>query len=133
MLLDATFNATTGGILAAAIEVHKALGPGLLESSYMQCLLFELAARKLRYVTQHAIPIVYKGMRLDSSYRVDLIVEDRVVVEVKSVTVLLPVHHAQLLTYMKRTGCPAGLLINFNEARLMDGVKRLLNAGRAGG
>lgn len=107
--------------------MHRTLGPGLLESTYSQCLKFELNARKLRYVSQHSIPIVYKGMSLESHYRVDLIVEDCVVVEVKSVSAILPVHHAQLLTYMKLTGCPAGLLINFNEARLMDGVKRLLN------
>jgi GxxExxY protein len=132
MLVDGTFTATTHEILAAAIEVHKTLGPGLLESTYSQCLLFELSTRKLRFVTQHSIPLVYKGVAFDSSYRVDLIVEGCVVVEVKSVTAILPVHRAQLLTYMKLTECPAGLLINFNEARLMDGVKRLLNTRPAG-
>jgi GxxExxY protein len=127
VLIDGTFTAASHETLGAAIEVHRTLGPGLLESTYSQCLKFELNARKLRYVSQHSIPIVYKGMSLESHYRVDLIVEDCVVVEVKSVSAILPVHHAQLLTYMKLTGCPAGLLINFNEARLMDGVKRLLN------
>ena len=127
MLIDASFNSFTGDILGAAIEVHRTLGPGLLESTYAQCLHFELTARKLRYVSQHAIPIVYKGMPLDTSYRVDLIVEDCVVVEVKSVAALLGVHQAQILTYMKLTGCPVGLLINFNVARLMDGVKRVIN------
>ena len=127
MLIDASFNATTGEILSAAIEVHGTLGPGLLESTYSQCLQFELATRKLRYVTQRAIPIVYKGMRLDTSYRVDLIVEDCIVVEVKSVAAILAVHQAQILTYMTLTGCPAGLLINFNVPKLMDGVKRLVN------
>ena len=127
MLIDASFNATTGEILSAAIEVHRTLGPGLLESTYSQCLQFELGVRKLRFVTQRAIPIVYKGMSLDTSYRVDLIVEDRVVVEVKSVTAILAVHQAQILTYMTLTGCPAGLLINFNVPKLMEGVKRLVN------
>ena len=106
MLIEAPFNTVTGEILSAAIEVHRALGPGLLESNYMPCLQFELAARNLRFVTQRAVPIVYKGLRLDAGYRIDLIVED---------------------TYLHLTGCPAGLLINFNVPRLMDGVKRLIN------
>ena len=130
MLIDAPFNTITGEILSAAIEVHRTLGPGLLESTYSGCLQFELTARKLRFATQRAIPIVYKGMQLDTSYRVDLIVEDLVVVETKAVTTLLKVHEAQVLTYMKLTDCPAGLLINFNVPRLMDGVKRLLLPGR---
>ena len=127
MLMEASFDETTGEILGAAIEVHRNLGPGLLESTYSECLQFELAARKLRYVTQHRLPLVYKGKPLDTSYRVDLIVEDCVVVEVKSVTAIQPVHHAQIMTYMRLTGCPAGLLINFDVARLMDGVKRFVN------
>jgi GxxExxY protein len=126
MLIDAPFNAVTGEILSAAIEVHRIVGPGLLESTYAPCLQFELSARKLRFATQRAIPIVYKGMQLDTSYRVDLIVEDLVVVETKSVATLLAVHQAQVLTYMKLTDCPAGLLINFNVPKLMDGVKRLV-------
>jgi GxxExxY protein len=107
MLIEAPFNETTGEIIAAAIEVHRSLGPGLLESTYSECLQIELAMRKLRYVTQHTLPIVYKGRTLDTSYRVDLIVEDCVVVEVKSVTAILPVHRAQVLTYLRLTGCPA--------------------------
>jgi len=130
MLIDAPFNETTGEVIAAAIEVHRALGPGLLESTYSECLQMELAMRRLRYVTQHALPIVYKGRTLDTSYRVDLIVEDCVVVEVKSVTAILPVHHAQVLTYLRLTGCPTGLLINFEVAKLMDGVRRILNPPR---
>ena len=130
MLIDAPFNTITGEILSAAIEVHRTIGPGLLESTYAPCLQFELSARKLRFVTQRAIPIVYKGMQLDTSYRVDLIVEDVVVVETKAVAALLAVHQAQVLTYMKLTDCPAGLLINFNVPRLMDGVKRLVLPGR---
>lgn len=96
----------------------------------MACLQFELAARDLRYVAQRAVPIVYKGVALDTSYRVDLIVEDVVVVEMKSVDRLLPVHQAQVLTYMGLTGCPAGLLINFNVPTLIDGVQRLINRPR---
>jgi GxxExxY protein len=130
MLIDAPFNAITGEILSAAIEVHRTLGPGLLESTYTPCLQFELHARKLRFITQRSIPIVYKGIALDTSYRVDLIVEDMVIVETKSVAALLKVHEAQALTYMKLTDCPAGLLINFNVPRLMDGVKRLVLPGR---
>ena len=103
------------------------LGPGLLESTYMPCLQYELAARRLRYVAQRLIPITYKGIALDTSYRIDLIVEDLVVVETKSVERLLAVHQAQVLTYLGLTGCPAGLLINFNVPKLVDGVKRVLN------
>jgi len=121
------FNHITGQILAAAIEVHRVLGPGLLESIYVPPLHFELTARKLRFVTQRAVPIVYKGMALDAVYRIDLIVEDLVVVEVKAVASVAQVHQAQVLTYLALTDCPIGLLINFNVPRLMDGVKRLIN------
>jgi len=121
------FNDITHRIIAAAIEVHRNLGPGLLESIYTHCLHYELTARKLRFVAQRPIPIVYKGMSMEACYRIDLIVEDLVVVEMKSVAAILPVHQAQLLTYMGLTECPAGLLINFNVPRLMDGVKRLIN------
>jgi GxxExxY protein len=127
MLIEASFNDTTSAILASAIEVHRNLGPGLLESTYSECLQFELADRKIRYVTQHRLPLVYKGRPLDTSYRVDLIVENHVVVEVKAVAAIQPVHHAQILTYMKLTGCPAGLLINFYVPKLIDGVKRFIN------
>jgi GxxExxY protein len=122
------FDHITGPVLGSAIEVHRTLGPGLLESIYMRCLQFELAARNLRFVVQRTIPITYKGATLDANCYVDLVVEDLVVVEVKSVASLLPVHHAQTLTYMRLTGCPAGLLLNFNVPRLMDGVKRLINS-----
>jgi GxxExxY protein len=127
MLIDAEFNHITQQILAGAIEAHRALGPGLLESIYAPCLQYELRARELRFITQRAVPIVYKGMTLDGCYRVDLIVEDCVVVELKSAAALVPVHQAQVLTYLGLTDCPVGLLINFNVPRLMDGVKRLLN------
>jgi GxxExxY protein len=127
MLLDASFNAITHEIIGAAIEVHRTLGPGLLESTYIPCLRYELSARNLRFVAERRLPIVYKTMPLDVMYRVDLIVEDLVVIEVKSVATLLSVHEAQLLTYLALTGCPAGLLINFNVAKLTDGVKRLIS------
>src|SRR5688572_32929352 len=104
MLIDASYNTLTGQILSAAIEVHRTLGPGLLESTYMPCLQFELGARKLRFVTQRSVPIVYKGMRLDAGYRLDLIVEDAIVVEVKSIPTLLAVHQAQVVTYLRLTG-----------------------------
>ncbi len=93
----------------------------------MRCLLFELAERGLRYETERRVPVVYKTVPLDTSYRVDLIVDGLVLVEVKTVASLLTVHEAQVLTYMVLTGCPAGLLINFNVAKLTDGVKRLIN------
>lgn len=127
VLVDASVNVITGQIIGAAIEVHRILGPGLLESTYMPCLQFELAAGKRRFVAERAVPIRYKGMELDAKYRIDLLVEDLVIVEMKSVDRLLPVHQAQVLTYMRLTGCPAGLLINFNVPRLIDGVKRLIN------
>ena len=127
LLDDDALNELTGNILAAAIDVHRELGPGLLESIYMECLENELKARGLRFVRQVTVPITYKGTRLRSSYRVDLIVEDKVVVEVKSVETLAPVCKAQVLTYMRVTGKTAGLLINFDVPRLMDGVKRLIN------
>lgn len=126
-----TFNDLTGGILGAAIEVHRHLGPGLLESIYSVCLHYELAARGLRYVAQSPVPVVYKTLKLEAFYRVDLIVEDIVVVEIKSVAAITPVFKSQLLTYMKLTECPAGLLINFNVPKLVDGVARMLNP-RAG-
>jgi GxxExxY protein len=127
MIIDAALNLTTGQIIGAAIEVHRILGPGLLESTYTECLKIELDNRELRYVSELSIPIVYKGTTLSSAYRIDLIVDERVVVEVKSVATLLPVHDAQVLTYLKLTARPLGLLINFNEARLVDGVHRIVN------
>lgn len=128
MLIDPNaFNHITQSILASAIEVHRRLGPGLLESIYMPCLHYELSTRKLRFIVQKPMPIVYKGFELDAMYRVDLIVEDQIVVEVKAAAVLLPLHQSQTLTYMRLAQCPVGLLINFNVPKLMDGVKRLIS------
>ena len=122
-----TFNGVTREIIGAAIEVHRVLGPGLLESVYQPCLQYELAAKKMRFVVQRSIPITYKSLPLSASYRVDLIVEDLVIVEVKSVAELAPIHEAQLLTYLRLTGYPVGLLINFNVPRLVQGVQRVIN------
>jgi GxxExxY protein len=127
MLIDAPFNATTQRILNAAIEVHRTIGPGLLESAYVECLEVELTERKMRFERQRIVPIFYKGRRLVTTYRADLIVEDLVIVEVKSMATTLAIHEAQVITYLKLTGHAAGLLINFNVPRLMDGVKRLIN------
>jgi GxxExxY protein len=120
-------NALTGEIIGAGIEVHRVFGPGLLESSYLPCLEHELRARRLHYVTQYPVPLIYKGLKLEPSYRVDLIVEGEVIVELKSVERVLAVHEAQLLTYLRLTGCPVGLLINFNVPKLVDGVVRRAN------
>lgn len=128
MLLDNTrLNSLTSDILGAAIEVHRVLGPGLLESIYQACVQFELANRGLRFIVQQPLPITYKATRLQATYRVDLIVEDLVIVEIKCVDIISPVHKAQVMTYLRLAGIPAGLLINFNVARLMDGVRRLIN------
>jgi GxxExxY protein len=114
----------TGQIIAAAIEVHRALGPGLLESVYHACLAHELSLRQLTYEQEKALPIEYKGIRVDGGYRIDFIVENKVVVELKAIDILLPVHEAQLLTYLKLTGCKVGLLINFNVPVLTQGILR---------
>jgi len=132
MLIDTTFNEVTHNIIGAAIEVHRNLGPGLLESTYLPCLQFELSSRDIRFEMQRSIPIRYKQATLAATYRIDLIVEDQVIVELKSVERLLSVHDAQLLTYLRLTNSPAGLLINFNVAKLTEGVKRLLNARYVG-
>jgi GxxExxY protein len=127
------FNALTRRIIGCAIEVHRHLGPGLLESSYQECLARELALHRLPFRAQQSAPVIYKGVRLEASYRLDLIVEGVVVVEVKAVTSINAVHHAQVLTYMRIADCPVGLLINFNVPRLIDGVTRLVNAKAATG
>ena len=134
MLVEASFNRITGDVIASAIEVHRTLGPGLLESTYLTCLRYELAERQLRFVTQERLPLVYKGIVLNASYRLDLVVEDTVIVEVKSVAKLEPVYDAQVLTYLNLSGRPVGLLINFNVPKLVDGVRRIINRSwRPGG
>jgi GxxExxY protein len=113
-------------IVDAAIKVHKALGPGLLESVYEQCLVHELTRRELRPQQQVALPIVYEGAKLDSGLRIDLLVNSLIIVEVKAVEALLPVHQSQLLTYLKLSGRRVGFLVNFNVPLLKDGLKRLV-------
>lgn len=115
----------TGVVLGAAIEVHRWLGPGLLESSYQACLCHELEERGLPFRRQVSLPLVYKGVRIDCGYRIDLIVSDSLIVEIKAVEQLIPIHDAQLLTYLRLTGIQLGLLINFNQRTLMSGVRRL--------
>ena len=117
-------NEITGLIIGKAIEVHKILGPGLLESAYQECLYFELNKLGLNVVREKSIPIRYKEIELDHGYRMDLLVEDTVVVEVKTVERLKKVHTAQILTYMRLGNYPLGLLINFNEMLLKSGVRR---------
>jgi len=120
-------NEITGKIIKAAIGVHRHLGPGLLESSYEECLCHELKLEEMIFKSQVPLPIMYKGIKLDCVYQMDLVVEDRVVVELKSVDKIMPIHEAQLLTYLKLSGYKIGLLINFNVTLLKDGIVRLSN------
>ncbi len=121
-----TDNEITHQIIGAAIEVHKHLGPGLLESAYEECLFHELQLRNLRVERQKAVPVVYKQTKLECGYRLDLLVEDRVVVELKSVEGLGPIHEAIILTYLRMSGHKLGLLINFNVSVLKDGIRRFI-------
>ena len=114
----------TGQIIGAAIEVHRELGPGLLESTYQACLAQEFSMRGLPFQREKPLPVEYKGHQLDCGYRLDFIVDEKVVVELKAVDEIHPVHQAQLLTYLKLTGCKVGLLINFNVPVLKDGITR---------
>ena len=120
-------NEITGAIVNSSMKVHSILGPGLLESAYQACLAHELRSRSLEVVTQVPLPVVYEGQKLEVGYRIDLLVENRVVVEVKSVEAIHPIHEAQLLSYMRLSGIPVGLLINFNVLRLREGVKRMVD------
>jgi len=117
-------NEITEAIIGASIEVHRALGPGLLESAYVQCLCYELRLRQIPFALEVSLPVVYKGLKLDCGYRVDLVVADSLVVEIKAVERLAPVHEAQLLTYLRLGGWKAALLINFNVPLLRDGIVR---------
>ena len=117
-------NTVTENIIGAAIEVHKSLGPGLLESVYEECLFYELSLRKLNVDRQIELSVNYKEVKLDIGYRLDFLVEDKVVVELKAVDKLISIHDAQLLTYMKLVNCSVGLLINFNVPVLKQGLRR---------
>jgi GxxExxY protein len=116
----------TGSILNCAYKVHSALGPGLLESAYEECLYYELEKAGLAVNKQKPMPLVYEERKLDLGYRIDLIIESKVIVEIKSVDAVNPVHLAQLMTYLKLSGCRIGFLINFNVLSLKEGIKRVI-------
>lgn len=116
----------TEQIIGAAIEVHRHLGPGLLESAYEECLCYEFHLRGLKFERQRPLPLEYKGIKLDCGYRMDIVVEEKVILELKVVDAIAPIHEAQLLTYLRLSGVKIGLIINFNVAVLKDGIKRLV-------
>jgi GxxExxY protein len=120
-------NRLTGTIIAAALRVHSALGPGLLESAYEACLLYELRKQGIRAISQVLLPVVYDGVTIDLGYRMDLLVEDSVVVELKCVDSINSVHEGQLLSYLRLSGKRVGLIVNFHVAHLRDGIRRFLN------
>ena len=124
---DGRLDRLTGMIVGAAMTVHSTLGPGLLEGVYEACLAYELRVRRLDVLQQHPLPIVYHDIRIEVGYRVDLLVEAEVVVELKAITKLLPVHKAQLLSYLRMSGLRTGLLLNFHTAHLRDGIHRVVN------
>ncbi len=120
-------NELSGRIIGLAMMVHTALGPGLLESAYEECLYYELYKAGLNVAKQKPLPLVYEDVHLECGYRVDLLVEHKIIVEIKSLESLHPIHSSQLLTYLKLSNCKLGLLINFNVPHLKDGIKRLVN------
>jgi GxxExxY protein len=122
-----SFNELTERVIGACIEIHRALGPGLLESAYEECLCHELGLAGIEFERQQPLPVRYKDVNLDCGYRLDLVVDRRLIVELKAVDHLLPIHEAQLLTYLKLSGLTLGLLINFNVPVLKAGIKRIAN------
>jgi len=120
-------NQLTGEVINAAIEVHRTLGPGLLESIYEECLCHEVGLKEIPYERQKELPIEYKGIKLNANFRLDVLVNKQLILEIKSCDTLLPIHEAQLLTYLKLTGLKIGLLINFNVPMLKNGIKRIAN------
>jgi GxxExxY protein len=120
------FDRLSNQIIGCAIEVHKNLGPGLLESTYEQCLAYELKRSNIPFKLQHNLPVEYKEVKLDCGYRIDMLIDDMIIVELKSVDNLLPIHQAQLLTYMKLSGVGIGLLMNFNVQFMKNGIKRMV-------
>ena len=120
------FDALSNRVIGCAIEVHRELGPGLLESAYEQCLAHELGRNGIKFQLQHPQPVQYKDIRLDCGYRIDMLVENKLILELKSVEEIKGIHEAQLLTYMKLAGVKIGLLINFNNTKLKDGIKRFV-------
>ncbi len=122
-----TENEISTKIIGAALEVHRHLGPGLLESAYEACLVYELKQLGLKVCQQQSLPVVYKNVKLDAGYRIDVLVENKVIIEIKSVETLAGIHTAQLLTYLRLKEMKLGLLINFNEVLLKNGIKRIVN------
>jgi GxxExxY protein len=120
-------NPITSKIIEAAIRIHRDIGPGLLEKAYWGCLCFELHSAGMRIETQKALPLIYRGVNIDCAYRADLIVEDLVVVEVKALNGLVPIHTRQLLTYLRLANCPLGLLLDFGGETMKAGIKRVIN------
>jgi GxxExxY protein len=120
------FDELSKRVIGCAIEVHRNLGPGLLESTYEQCLAHELKCAGLPFMLQHPLPVNYNGVKLDCGYRVDLLVDNKIIIELKSVDKVLPIHQAQLLTYMKLAGIKIGLLMNFNVRFMKNGIKRMV-------
>ena len=120
-------NQITETVIGCAIKIHRALGPGLLESAYEECLCYELKEARLSFRRQVPLPLNYKGVRLDCGYIMDVVVEDLIVIELKTVERILPIHEAQLITYLKLSGHSVGLLMNFNVALMKSGIKRLVN------
>lgn len=120
-------NAMSRVIVDSAMRVHSAVGPGLLESAYLSCLAYELGDRGLRVRTQVPLPVVYRGVRLEVGYRIDLLVDERIVIELKAVAKLHPIHEAQLLSYLRLSGRRLGLLFNFHERSLKNGIRRMVN------
>ena len=126
-LTEKEINTLSHEVIGAAIEVHKVLGPGLLESAYEEWLAHELSLRGLRYALQVPLPVVFKGIRLDCGYRMDMVVQGQLILELKAVERILPIHEVQLLTYLRLSGKWLGLLLNFHSARLQDGIRRRVN------
>ncbi len=122
-----TENQISSKIIGASLKVHKALGPGLLENAYEECLVYELSKSGLKIEKQKSLPLVYEEIKLQSGYRVDILVENKVIIEVKSVETLNDVHLAQVLTYLKLSKCKLGLLINFNVSLIKNGIRRVVN------
>lgn len=120
------FDSLSNRVIGCALEVHRNLGPGLLESTYEQCLSYELNAEAIPFKLQYPLPVVYKNIKLDCGYRIDLLIDDRIIVELKSVDKIQSIYHAQLLTYMKLANISVGLLINFNVKYLKDGIHRMV-------
>jgi GxxExxY protein len=119
----------TQDVIGLAIDVHRELGPGLLESTYEECLCFELKRTGMALQRQLALPVMYKSMRLDCGYRLDVVIERRLILELKTVERLLPIHEAQMMTYLKLSGITTGLLLNFNSVVLRDGIRRMMTKG----